>query len=57
MIALAMTDTLIERIAREQVRGRRPFIGTAGMRGLFDYGSRLGESGNFWEKRPPGWDD
>ena len=57
MIALAMTNTLIDRIAREQVRGRRLFIGTAGMRGQFDYGSRLGESGSFWEKRPPGWDD
>ena len=57
MIALAMTDALIDRIAREQVRGRRLFIGTACMRGLFDYGSRLGDSGNFWEKRPPSWDD
>ena len=27
------------------------------MQGLFEYGLRLGGSGAFWEKRPPGWED
>ncbi len=30
---------------------------TAYMRGLFEFGAKLGRSGNFWSKRPPGEDE
>jgi hypothetical protein len=30
---------------------------TAYMRGLYDYGLKLGKTGTFWQKRPPGQDE
>jgi hypothetical protein len=44
-------------IAKDYPNGDKKQFDTDYMRGLFDYGLKLGQSGDFWKKQPPDQDD
>lgn len=50
-------DFNVSYIAKDYPGDARKSFDNAYMRGLFEHGRRIGETGAFWEKRPPGWED
>ncbi len=50
-------DFNVSYIGKDYPGDDRKSFDNAYMRGLFDYGAHIGETGTFWEKRPPGWEE
>jgi hypothetical protein len=50
-------DFNVSYIGKDYPGDDRKTFDNAYMRGLFDYGAKIGQSGTFWEKRPPGWEE
>jgi hypothetical protein len=50
-------DFNVSYIGKDYPGDDRKTFDNAYMRGLYDYGVHIGETGTFWEKRPPGWEE